>query len=215
MINRFLKEGIESFEPHNILELVLFGGITRKNTNEIAHRLIDTFGFCGTFDADYEELLKVEGVGPAAAAQIKLAMSVCRKYNELKYSDIKIIKDIEHAAQYMQSSFLGRDREMLTLLCLDASGTIKNYSVIAEGSVNSVHMDVRKLVETALKYKASAVFVAHNHPGSNALPSAEDIRVTQKLLGTLSDLGIKLMDHFVFAPDGDFVSFTESNLLRR
>ena len=81
LIQRFLEEDLDNFEPHNVLELLLFYAIPRKDTNELAHVLIDTFGSLkGVFDAPYEELIKVAGIGPNTAALLKLVPSLTRTY---------------------------------------------------------------------------------------------------------------------------------------
>ena len=214
LANRFLKSGADDFELHNILELLLFGAVPRRDTNEIAHELIDKFGFCGVFEATPEELQKVDGIGPVAAAQIKLVLEVSKVYNQEKNKNVKAVSSIDHAAQYMMPTFIGRDYEIITLLCLDAKGSVLGHTIVTKGNVNTVTLDVRKVVEIALNYNASGVIIAHNHPLSTALPSLDDVSTTKRLYTTLEDLGIRLIDHFIFASDGDYVSLAQSNMLK-
>ncbi len=214
LANRFLKSGADDFELHNILELLLFGAVPRRDTNEIAHELIKKFGFCGVFEASPEELQSVDGIGPVAAAQIKLVLEIAKIYNQEKNNDTKIITSIEGAADYMRPTFIGRDYEIITLMCLDAKASILGYSIVTKGNTNTVTLDVRKIVEIALNYNAAGVLIAHNHPISTALPSPDDITSTQRLYSTLLDLGIKLLDHFIFTPDGEFISLSQSKMLK-
>jgi len=159
-------------------------------------------------------LQKVDGIGPVAAAQLKLVLEVAKIYNQEKNKNVKTITSIDHAAQYMLPTFIGRDYEIITLLCLDAKSSILGHSIVAKGNVNTVTLDTRKIVETALNYNASGVIIAHNHPISTALPSLDDVATTKKLYATLLELGIKLIDHFIFASDGDYVSLAQSNMLK-
>lgn len=211
---RFAKEDLDSFDAHNVLELILFYAIPRKDTNLIAHRLINTFGsISAVFDASIGDLIKVDGMGKNAATYLKLFPSVMRKYREDKDRDFTIIQDSEMAGKYLLPSFLGRSDEVVVLVCLDSKRKVLANLVIFEGSVNSAQISVRKIVEAALRYNSSSVLIAHNHPGGLALPSKEDVATTSMVKNILAGVGIDLLDHIVVA-DGDFVSFADSGLLK-
>ena len=209
LLRRFLEEGLEHFEPHNKLELLLFYAIPRRDTNEIAHRLLKTFGsFSAVLDAPVEELEKVEGIGPAAAAYLKLLGQAAQAY----YTDL--LKDIcldtsQKAGDFLMPRFLGRTQEAVCLVCLDQKCRVLNASVIHEGSVHAAEVNLRKIVSTALKFNATGVILAHNHPGGVALPSNEDLVTTRRLEEALAVVGIQLMDHIIVA-DRDFVSLADS-----
>lgn len=210
---RFLKEGLDSFEAHNVLELILFYAIPRKDTNETAHRLLDTFhSLSGVFEASYGELLKVEGVGPSAASLIKMFPDVMRKYSVDKEKNLKIIETTEDAGKFLLPLFIGRSDEIVVLVCLDCKRKVLHSSIIFEGSVNSAQISIRKIVEVALRYNSSTVIIAHNHPGGLALPSKEDVTTTGTVKEVLTGVGIDLLDHIVVA-DNDYVSFADSGLL--
>ncbi len=214
LTERFIKDDIDSFESHNILELILFFAIPRIDTNLIAHRLIKAFRtLSGVFDASFGDLEKIEGVGKSAATLIKLFPSVMRKYKEDKERDFAIIKDAEMAGNYLLPSFVGRNDEVVVLVCLDCKRKVLANLVIFEGSVNSAQISIRKIVEVALRFNSSSVIIAHNHPGGLALPSKEDVATTITVKKILEGVGIDLIDHIVVA-DGDFVSFADSGLLR-
>ena len=115
---RFLKEGIANMPEHNILELLLFYCVPRKDTNELAHRLIDTFGsLSGVMDAPAERLRQVNGIGDAATAFLTLLPQVCKYYMQQKETDDKLnIEDYESILVHVRNLFLGESREVFYLL---------------------------------------------------------------------------------------------------
>ena len=211
---RFGKEGLDNFEPHNILELVLFYAIPRKDTNEIAHRLIKTFGsLSAVMDAPIGDLLKVEGVGESAATLLKLIPLVSAKYQSDKDSNFKIIDTTESAGAFMVSKFIGKTDETVYIICLDSKRKVLYDGIIFTGNVNATNISIRKIVEITLRYNATSVIISHNHPGGIALPSKEDISSTAKMQSALRNIGIELIDHIVVA-DGDYVSFADSGFIK-
>ena len=210
----FLEHGLNGISDLNSLELLLFFAIPRKDTNEIAHRLFDRFDSLeGVFNASYCELLEVEGVGKTAAALIKLVPEIMRKSKISAAARIKCITDSDSAAEYIMPRFLYEQEEILFLICLDSMKKVISCVEINRGIVNAVETNVRRIVEIALKYRASSVILAHNHPDGLALPSREDETTTRLALNSLNCVGIKLADHIVVAGD-DYVSFADSGMFR-
>ncbi|MBC8535508.1 JAB domain-containing protein [Feifania hominis] len=212
---RFLSEGLDGFYSHEALELLLYYAIPRRDTNSIAHELIATFGtVANVFEAPYEELLRVPNVGESAATLIKLIPELSRFYLDSKYENLDTIDTTEKACNFLTPKFIGRKEEVVYLVCLDNKRKILNCQIIYHGSVNSAQINVRKIVETVLKYNASGVILAHNHPGGLALPSEEDVRTTERINQALAALNIDLLDHIVVA-DYDSISFMDSGFIRR
>lgn len=211
--SRFLKEGLDSFEAHNVLELILFYAIPRKDTNVIAHQLIKRFGsLSAVFDAPLVELTKIDGIGKSTALLLKLFPATAARYKADKESNIKIIDSSDSAGAYILPKFFGRTDESVFLICLDSKRKILYEGIIFIGSVNSTNISIRKIVEITLQHNATSVIIAHNHPGGIALPSKEDINSTSIMLNALRSVGIELIDHIVVA-DEDYVSFADSALL--
>ncbi|MBR4949817.1 MAG: DNA repair protein RadC [Clostridia bacterium] len=211
MKKRFLEEDLDKFEDHNILELLLFFGVAQKNTNEIAHNLLNTFGsLSAVFDASHSQLKKVPGVGDHIATLIKLIPSLSRAYIKDK-TKCKLFITTEDLGAYILPHFLGISEEKLFVIYLDMKKNLLGSEFISEGSMNNVPIDYRKIIDGVLKYKASAIVVAHNHPGGIALPSMNDINSTKELSNILSFMDVKLFDHIIVA-DGDYISFRDSNI---
>ena len=173
---RFLELGIDSFDPHNILELILFYSIPRKDTNEIAHRLLEHFGSLSqVLEAPVEELCKVPGISENAATLLHLATEVGRYYMVNRSTQTQILPTVDSCARYLQPFFFGRRNETVFLLCLDAKCKVLCCKEVGEGSVNSAGISIRKIVETALAANATTVVLAHNQPSGIAVPSGEDV----------------------------------------
>ena len=209
VLDRFRKEGIDGFSPHNILEMVLFYSIPRMDTNEIAHRLIDRFGsVAGVFDAPESELLKVDGIGDRSAAFLKMIPQLARYYMTEKAED-KIITSSRDAGEYLLPRYIGRTTEAVMVICLDNKNKVISTQVVHEGNVNTAEISIQAIATAALGCNATSVIVAHNHPGGLSLPSNEDIKTTEVICRTLSALNIKVLDHIIIA-DNDFVSLADS-----
>lgn len=213
MKRRFREHGADVFDDHQLLELFLFFCKAREDTNPLAHELINRFGsLSGVFDASYEDLMKVPGVGEHVATGIRLLPQLMRRY-ELCRSDLKgILNNTREMGEFLQPYFFGARNETIYMISLDAKGKVLNCDRLGEGSLNAANLSSRRVVEVALANRASAVVLAHNHTSGIAIPSNEDIATTLMLRDLLSAMGIQLLDHLVMA-DEDFTSMRESNIL--
>lgn len=210
MKERFIKSGLDDFAPHNILELLLFYSIPRGDTNPVAHRLIDTFGsLSGVFDATPEELAKVDGVGENSAILISMIPQIARKYLEDKADTANIVGGCSDIGAFLLPKFVGRTNEALMMVSIDNKNKIISCSVVAEGTVDSAKVSRRKIMEEAIKVKATRVILAHNHPCGVAVPSSEDVVMTKEIGRLFAQVGIELVDHIIVAND-DYVSMAAS-----
>ena len=210
MKERFMKSGLDDFAPHNVLEFLLFYSIPRGDTNPIAHRLIDAFGsLSGVFDATPEELMKVSGVGESTAILISMIPQMARKYLEDKADAVNVVGGCGDIGAYLLPKFVGRTNEALMMVSIDNKNKVISCSVVAEGTVDSAKVSRRKVMEEAMKVKATRVILAHNHPRGVAVPSAEDVAMTREIGRLFSQVGIELVDHIIVADD-DYVSMAAS-----
>ena len=115
--DRFLKEGLDGFAPHNVLELLLFYAVPQRDTNELAHRLLTRFGsLSGVLDADFDELCQVEGVGANVATLLKLVPGLARRYLDDYDENGVVLTTIEEVGTFLRPKFIGRNNEMIFLL---------------------------------------------------------------------------------------------------
>lgn len=210
---RFLQEGLEHFPDHTILELLLFFGIQRKDTNALAHRLMEQFGsFSQTLQADYEQLLELEGMTPNAAILLKMMPQVSRRYIEQLSPPVDMLNTSDQIGKFLIPKFLGRSEEAVFLLCLDNACRLLRCELLSEGGLSQATFQVRRIVEIAFQCKAINVILAHNHPHGVVRPSSQDIRITETLYSVLKPVGIELLDHFVVAGE-EYVSLMELGYL--
>lgn len=206
---KFIENGFDVFEPHEVLEMFLFYAIPRKDTNPLAHRLLDRYmNIGGVCDAPIDELISEFNLSESAAVYIKMLPEMSRLYNESKMSDDNII-DYENLGKLFQAKFIGRTSEAVALMLGDAKGKMIYFNIISKGSLNSSDMPIRKIVDLSLRHNAKTAFLAHNHPSGTALPSHSDLLTTQKVRETLLSVGVDLIDHFIITDD-DYVSLRES-----
>ncbi len=211
MKSKFLLNGLDAFEVHEALEILLYYAVPRCDTNPIAHRLLEHFGsVSAVFDAPVDTL-KDAGLSESTAALIKLIPEMSRLYLDDKYNNRDKVLDFDSLADYIKQKFIGRNEETVILLLGDAKGKEVFCGVIAKGSINSSDVPVRKVIDLALRYNAKTACIAHNHPSGIAIPSTDDIKTTRDIYDALMHIGVILVDHIIVA-DGDAVSLAQSGL---
>ncbi|WP_295747541.1 DNA repair protein RadC [uncultured Oscillibacter sp.] len=210
MRRRFLENGLSGFADHEALELLLYYAIPRRDTNPIAHELMDRFGtLSGVLSAPVELLKQVDGVGESAAVLLRLAPLLAQKARLAEAEREIALNTVDSIGAYLLERFSQERNEAVYQLCLDRKGKLLACKRLGEGSASAVNLDIRKLVENALLSSASSVILAHNHPSGVALPSDDDHTATQQARAALEAIGVQLADHIIVA-DGDFVSFFDS-----
>ena len=201
--SRFLNSGLQGFEDHNVMELLLFYALPYKDTNELAHNIINHFGSIEkVFDADFDQLCEVEGVGENAATLIKLVPEISKFYLQLKNQDRKEFRTVEDIAEFLQEKYLFDDKESFSVMCLDNSGGFLGFEKMQAGTANLTEVSVIKAIEIAVRHNAACVVISHNHPGGTLKASSEDILTTRRLLDAFNAVRIKVMDHIIVTKNG-------------
>ena len=168
---RFLRDGLDSFEQHQVLELLLFYSIPRRDTNELAHKLLKRYGsLSGVFEADTEDLKKVSGIGENSAVLLSLIPDISRRYIKDRWEDRPLLNSSTKAGKYATSLFIGRIYEVFYVICLDSQNRVNRAQLVHEGTINESPIYPRIIVETVLRHKANSVILAHNHPGGSLTP---------------------------------------------
>ena len=196
--DRVSEYGLSQLKDHEVLELLLFYIIPRGNTNDIAHRLIDSFGSLkGVLDADVPELCCIAGVGEQSALFLKTIGEVHRRSCQTRVDKRILYKSHDDYCALAVSRLYGESKEKVLAFCLDASGRVKAEIVVSEGTENTSFIDVRKIVQGAMGCDATIVVLAHNHPTGSGEPSASDMDATRSLSVTLRKLQVMLADHVI------------------
>lgn len=210
---RFLSEGLDAFEDHQVLEMLLFFCIPMKDTNELAHKMIGEFGsLAGLFEADPKDICKRCGVKENTAILVSLIPSLSRRYFKGKWGDKPVLNSSTKAGEYAVSLFTGRTYEVFFVICLDSQNRVNYAALLHEGTLNEVSVYPRLVVEMVLRHQANSVILAHNHPGGSLNPSNDDIELTKKIKAALEPISVKVVDHIIVAGD-KYMSFKERNLI--
>ncbi len=207
---RLLENGLDSFQPHEVLELLLFYALPRVNTNPIAHALIREFhSLSGVLDAEPSDLKRIKGISDNAAAFLHMLPQLCRLYQLDRLTDCDLLDSVEKLSDYAKAQLIGLIQERLLLICLDESLRLIRCEVISEGTTQETQLDVHRIVECAIRRRSSKVVLAHNHPNASAALSDADLFSTGQLKKILESMHVKLLDHIVVGRKGDTVSMRQ------
>ena len=210
---QFLRCGAESFADHELLELLLYYAIPQKDTNPIAHALMERFGSLqAVLSAPPEELMETPYIKEKAAVLLRLAPALYQRVL-MGGEDREIILDTrERIGEFFRRIFIAHATEVMYLLCLDGKGKKKSLLKLSEGDVGSVGINIRQIMEHALRANAVMVVLAPNHPRGVAMPCHVDVIATRMVGDALDTIGVRLVDHVIVA-DNDYISMAESGLL--
>ena len=210
---RVKNYGLDSLEEHEALEYLLYLTNAQKDTNEIAHDLIERFGdFAGVLEASEEELCTVKDVGPATARMLHLLPQVSRYYGRSRTSAARCIKTTEQMGSYLMAKFAWSDYERAMLVSLDSRKRVRAAVWLREGTSDRVSLDIKNVVAAAIKGGTDAVVLCHNHPNGVALPSLEDMEATGSIARALGLVNVHLLDHFILT-DTEYFSMRDANRL--
>lgn len=200
----FLDRNIDSMPDHEILEMILFYAYPRRDTNEIAHRLINTFGNLeAVMDAAYEDLLQVKDIGENAATLIVLLSRYSKRYMK-KANELKKEFTEEEIYNFLKARLCKEKNEIVVSIFCDNKGQFIKTAEIDRGTSTETAFRTRELVEAAIRCGASKVILAHNHPTGFAVPSQADLNATVDLREVLNQIDIELIDHIIVSDDDCF-----------
>lgn len=201
----FRESGIKGLSDHNVLELLLFYSIPRKDTNITAHNLINEFGSLkGVLNASVEALSQVDGVGEYTATFLSLINQTAKRCLEEEKDSAFMCNDAEKVSDYAKKCFMADTSESIVFLMFGADAKFVSATKLVGSSVADISVNKRAILQAALKYNAVFMIMAHNHPGGVAAPSAEDITATRVVANLLSEIGSRLCDHVIVSGNDAF-----------
>lgn len=210
---RFAKDRLSSFHSHEVLELLLTYAIPRRDTNPLAHKLLDHFGSLhAVFNASVEELTQVSGIGENAATLIALMLPIHKKYEESRLTQKQLLRNSQQLKECCISLFRGIENERIHVLSLNSQLELLGTDLIGEGTPSQVPVFPRAVVSALLRRRATGAVLTHNHPGGRLMPSQQDVDMTETIAQTLSSLDIRLYDHVLVSGEEAF-SFRDNGLL--
>lgn len=214
MRERFEKDpDLETFAEHEVLELLLYNSVCRKDTNALAHKLINEFGSLeNVMDASFDSLRKA-GLSEASAAQIKQVLAISNYYLLNKNKKCIFLKSIYEVSGYFGVYFASKNNECVYAALLDANGKILTAINLGRGGPTSTDVDTYKLLSAVSAKGAVRVVLMHNHPAGNLLPSVADLSTTGNIMIQLTIMQATLIDHIVFGSNGNYFSFHQNGLI--
>lgn len=194
----YLKNSFESMSDSNVLELLLFYSIPRKDVKEISYALLNRFGTLeGVFNADIKELMKVNGVGENTAILINLFKNIDLRLERNKNRQVKKLDDSSKAMEFAKNELSNLSREEIIIITLDNSLNVISVNRVSQGGAGHASAEPYKIMECIFRDNASNIIIAHNHPTGDAIPSAEDIDFTVEILNLCRKINIRLNDHII------------------
>jgi DNA repair protein RadC len=210
---KYRSAGIDAFHDYEAVELLLTYAIRQGDVKPQAKALLKTFGSIkGIIDADMTDLEKVYGVGPDSAVGLKLIKDLCALYLKQQAAEKPQITCTSELVNYCKAILGGMKDEQFRVIYLNAQNRIIDDELIQEGIVNQAVVYPRKVLENALKRKASAIILLHNHPSGHIRPSDADIRLTRTIQDTAKVLDILVHDHIIIG-ENRFFSFREEGIM--
>ena len=201
----YLKNSFESMSDSNVLELLLFYSIPRKDVKPIAYELINRFGSLeAVFDADIKELVKVEGVGENTAILINLFHNIGIRIDKNKNRKVRKLDTSEKSTQFVCNELSGQNRERVLVITLDNSLNIIAVNDVSQGNSNSASVEPYKILECVFKDNAANIILAHNHPNGNKRPSNSDVDFTLEIINLCRKVKTNVNDHIIVGANGAF-----------
>jgi len=191
----------DSMPDHELLEMLLFAAIPRKNTNPIAHALLNRFGTLDrVFCATPHSLTEIEGIGLKTALFLTIIGRMWRRI-QIQDSTPKYVNldSLELIAKYLCKLFWNETYECVYVLLIDSQSRLIGSHKICEGTLSGASIDINAIAKLALANDSARIVVAHNHPGGSLEPSDEDLSVTRFMQRVFSPLSIKLEEHFIIS----------------
>lgn len=206
---RFITSGLEAFQDHEVLELLLTFAIPRRDVKAVAKELLYHFGsLSAVFEAPRESLERVNGIGKQASLLITLIPQILERYGFDRQRHRKVLSRASDVWEYIKPR-VDKNFESLWMIALDSRNRVLATEMIQKGTVNRTVVIPRLVVEAAIKHKSTAVILVHNHPAGTTSPSQADHQITTLLKRTLETLDIRLLDHLIVTTSA-YYSFAES-----
>jgi DNA repair protein RadC len=201
--NRFRKGGSDALPDYELLELILFRAVPRRDTKPLAKSLIERFGsFAEVISANPERLKEINGIGDNVATEIKLVHAAALRLSQGEIMQRPALSSWTLLIDYCRSSMAFNEKEQFRILFLDKKNILIADEVQQEGTVDHTPVYTREVVKRALELAASSIILVHNHPSGDPTPSQPDIVMTRKIIEAAEKLNIKIHDHIIVGKQG-------------
>ncbi|HHK74981.1 MAG TPA: JAB domain-containing protein [Rhizobiales bacterium] len=210
---RFRKGGAKALPDYELMELVLFRALPRRDTKPVAKALLERFGsFAEAISAEPELLMEVKGLGKCSVTEIKLIHAAALRLIQGQVMDQPVLGSWNTLLAYCRASMGYARKEQFRILFLDKKNRLIADEVQQEGTVDHTPVYPREVIKRALELSATAIILVHNHPSGDPTPSQADIDMTLKIIQAANSLNITVHDHIVIGRNRE-VSFRSHGLL--
>jgi DNA repair protein RadC len=200
---RFLEAGPDAVTEYELLELVLFRAIPRRDVKPLAKALIAKFGSFGeVVSAPRQRLREIDGLGEATIAEIKIVQAAASRLARGAMKKRTVLSSWSAVLDYCRTTMAFADKEQFRVLFLDKRNQVIADEVQQTGTVDHTPVYPREVVKRALELSATAIILAHNHPSGDPTPSHADIQMTQSIIEITKPLGISVHDHIIVGKEG-------------
>ncbi len=195
--------GADPLPDYELLELLLFRSLPRRDVKPIAKRLITRFGsFAEVLSAPVERLVEIDGIGESAAIDLKIAAAAAQRLTKGSVSKRQVLASWASVIEYCRAAMAFSEREEFRILFLDKRNQLIADEVQQRGTVDHTPVYPREIVRRALELSATALVLVHNHPSGDPTPSQADIRMTHDIIAISKPLGITIHDHVIVGRNG-------------
>ena len=195
---RFRKSGADGLHDYELMELVLFRAVPRRDVKPLAKELIAAFGgFAEALAAPIARLTEIKGVSDAVATELKIVQAAAVKMSQQRILNRPVISSWKDLLSYCRAAQADEKIELFRILFLDKKNILIADEVQQRGTVDHTPVYPREVVKRALELGASALILVHNHPSGDPTPSRADIEMTNQIVAAAKPLGIRIHDHLV------------------
>ena len=200
---RFREGGADAIPDYELLELLLFRSIPRRDVKALAKDLVRRFGsFAEVLGAPEERLREIPGIGEAVATDLKLVRAAGLRMTKGELRKKTVLSSWSQVIDYCRSAMAFETREQFRILFLDKRNGLIADEVQQTGTVDHTPVYPREIVKRALELSASAIILVHNHPSGDPTPSTADIQMTRQIVDIAKPLGIAVHDHIIVGREG-------------
>lgn len=210
---RLIRHGADRLANKELLAILLRTGNQQESALSLAEKLLARFGSLRDLaTASFEELLSINGIGPAKASDILAAFELAKRLGESRMEFEGIVKSPQDAAQLVLRELSLADKEHFMIIMLNIKCRVIAKKIISIGHLHSSLVHPREMFKEAIRRSSAAVILVHNHPSGDLTPSKADLATTERLCKVGEILGIEVVDHIIIG-DNRYLSFREQGLL--
>jgi DNA repair protein RadC len=201
--DRFRAAGADAVADYELLELLLFRSIPRRDTKPLAKRLLARFAsFGGVLGASERQLCEIDGIGPEVALDLKIVLAAAQRLTRGRVQGKQVLSSWSDVIDYCRAAMAFADKEQFRILFLDKKNALIADELQQTGTVDHTPVYPREVVKRALELSSTALILVHNHPSGDPTPSRADIEMTRQIAEIAKPLGIALHDHIIVGRDG-------------